>query len=160
MILRFHLLDSRHLRQYTGYKHSIIKKQQTCTEFSVSRLQTSNFDNHIINAEKSTPSIMKCRVIRMRIAGVTVPKAALQIQGEARGDLRIIDTGESGFNRIIKLAQLVRGMPGGESIETLYEPHILWMNEDRFVLTGFERQNRDGQVVDYAQSWLCKIGIE
>jgi hypothetical protein len=36
----------------------------------------------------------------------------------------------------------------------LYEPHLLWMNEDRFVLTGFEHLQHGDRAVDYAQSWL------
>jgi hypothetical protein len=94
----------------------------------------------------------------MRNAGVTLDKGALKNQGEARGDLSIIDTRENGLNRIVKLAQLVRCSPGEGTIETLYEPHLLWMNEDRFVLTGFERLKQQGKLVDYAQSWLCKVG--
>ncbi len=98
---------------------------------------------------------MKCRVIRMRNAGVTVPKEALQREPEYRGDLQVIDTRENGLNRILKLAcGLHCGGAGPGTIETLYEPHLLWMNEDRFVLTGFERRKLDGKLVDYAQSWL------
>ena len=101
---------------------------------------------------------MKCRVIRLRKAGVVIPKYDLRNQREARGDLRIIDTRETGFNRIVKLAQLIRESAHGDDTELLYEPHILWMNEDRFALTGFERIKRDNQLVDFAQSWLCKLG--
>jgi hypothetical protein len=96
----------------------------------------------------------------MRQSGVMIPKEALQREGEARGDLSIMDTRENGLNRVVKLAQLHRGGEGPGAVETLYEPHLLWMNEDRFVLTGFERKNQDGQLVDYAQSWLCKIGAD
>jgi hypothetical protein len=104
---------------------------------------------------------MQCRVIKMRIAGVTLEKGALKNQYETRGDLSIIDTRENGFNRILKLAKLVRGGADLSGyVETLYEPHILWINEDRFVLTGFERRQQDGKLVDYAQSWLCKVGID
>jgi len=103
---------------------------------------------------------MKCRVIKIRNAGVSLDKGALKNQYEDHGELSIVDTRENGFNRILKLAQLVGNGPGAKPVETLYEPHILWMNEDRFVLTGFERRKQDGKLVDYAQSWLCKIGAE
>lgn len=101
---------------------------------------------------------MKCRVIRLRKAGVVIPKYDLRNQLEARGDLRSIDTNETGFNRIVKLAQLIWTGSNGKEIELLYEPHILWMNDDRFTLTGFEQIKRENQVVDFAQSWLCKLG--
>jgi hypothetical protein len=93
----------------------------------------------------------------MRKRGVAIPKHDLPRQGEARGDLSILDTRENSQNRILKLAQCV-GSQGGT--DTLYEPHVVWMNEDRFVLTGFERVTVDGQAVDFAQSWLCKVELE
>jgi hypothetical protein len=45
-----------------------------------------------------------------------------------------------------------------ETIHVLYEPRLLWMNEDKFVLTGFERIGTGDNAADYAQSWLCKLG--
>jgi len=40
----------------------------------------------------------------------------------------------------------------------LLEPHILWANDGRFVLAGFERVRNDaGKMVEYAHSWLCAI---
>ena len=40
----------------------------------------------------------------------------------------------------------------------LVEPHIVWANDNRFTLTGFERSKNDaGESVDYAQSWLCTL---
>jgi hypothetical protein len=91
----------------------------------------------------------------MRNAGVPIPKYDLANQGEARGDLQIMDTRENSFNRVVKLARLVCLRGDQEYVQVLYEPHILWMNEDRFVLTGFERIGNGDKAVDYAQSWLC-----
>ena len=42
----------------------------------------------------------------------------------------------------------------------LYEVHILWMNEQRMALTGFERVQEGGKIVDYAQSWICLLGAD
>jgi hypothetical protein len=38
---------------------------------------------------------------------------------------------------------------------TLFEPQLLWMNEGRFVLAGFERVVRTEVEIDFVQSWLC-----
>lgn len=38
------------------------------------------------------------------------------------------------------------------------EAHLLWMNGDRFCLTSFERKQVDGNIVDFAQSWICALG--
>lgn len=40
----------------------------------------------------------------------------------------------------------------------LYDPHVIWINEERMVLAGFERVEQEGRIIDYAQSWLCLIG--
>jgi hypothetical protein len=81
-------------------------------------------------------------------------------QGQARGEFSIVDTRENSVNRIIKLARLVHRSGDDEHVDILYEPHILWMNEDRFVLTGFERVGQGKQAIDYAQSWLCILHAE
>lgn len=66
-----------------------------------------------------------------------------------RGDLVIMDVTDQGLRRPVKVARLSSSQ---QSME-LVEPHILWVNGDRFVLAGFERcRNEHGQQVDYAQS--------
>jgi hypothetical protein len=95
----------------------------------------------------------------MRKAGVAVPKYDLGNQGAARGELSIVDTRENRLNRIVKLARLVCSHGDMQHVYILYEPHLLWMNEDRFVLTGFERVGNGEGAVDFAQSWLCTIGL-
>ena len=84
---------------------------------------------------------MKCRIVKMRKAGVTLPKRDLINTGEAKGELSIINTHEQSFNRIVKIAQHQCGVAGYPHMLQLYEPQLLWMNEDRFVLTGFERDS-------------------
>jgi len=45
--------------------------------------------------------------------------------------------------------------PDGEGGCRLYDARLVWMNEDgRFMLTGFERCKRQGEEIEYAQSWL------
>jgi hypothetical protein len=103
---------------------------------------------------------MKCRVVKMRRLGNVIPKYDLPNQPELRGELTIVDTRENSLNWVVKRAQHVSRFGDHETVHLLYEPHILWMNEDRFVLTGFERVGVGADAVDYAQSWLCKLGAD
>ena len=99
---------------------------------------------------------MKCRVIRMRREGVAVPKYTLKDQVYWEGELAVMDVRDDGVNRIIKIARLNDHLYGNAGIKLLYEPHIVWMNEGRFTLQGFERVLKEGKTVEYAQSWLCQ----
>jgi len=101
--------------------------------------------------------IMRCRVIRMRQAGVAVPKYALKERASWAGELSILDMRDDGVNRVIKTARLVDESFADKRIQVLFEPHIVWMNEGRFTLQGFERVLQEGRVVEYAQSWLCTV---
>jgi hypothetical protein len=103
---------------------------------------------------------MKCRIIKMRKLGVVVPRRELPNQVESRGELTIADTRENSLNRVLKIARHVSRFGAHETIHLMYEPHLLWMSEDRFVLTGFERVGEGGNAADYAQSWLCKVASE
>jgi hypothetical protein len=101
---------------------------------------------------------MKCRVVKMRRLGVVIPKYDLPNQPELRGELAIVNSRENNLNRVVKLAQHVSRFGDHGTVHLLYEPPVLWMNEDRFVLTGFERVGESVNAVDYVQSWLCKLG--
>jgi hypothetical protein len=93
----------------------------------------------------------------MRNAGVAVPKYALREQIQWRGDLQIMDERDDSVRRQIKTARLVDHTYDTKHAQILYEVHILWMNECRFMLQGFERTLDDGKVTEYAQSWLCQV---
>lgn len=101
---------------------------------------------------------MKCRIVRMRRDGVVIPKRLLPEQPERRGELSVVETREQNLNRLVRLAKCLYGTPPREAEMVLYDPQLLWVNEDRLVITGFERVTKEGQEVDYAQSWLCKLG--
>lgn len=93
----------------------------------------------------------------MRVAGVAVPKYALKEQASWTGELSILDVRDDGVNRVIKTARLVDESFAPTKVHVLFEPHIVWMNDGRFTLQGFERLLEGGKVVEYAQSWLCSI---
>jgi len=98
---------------------------------------------------------VKTTIIEMRQAGVARPKGSLRGAWAHKGELEIVDTRENSYNRILKMAILRNDK--GESIKTLYNVSILWLTDDRLGLTGFERVLREGELVDYAQSWVCRI---
>ncbi len=100
---------------------------------------------------------MKCQIIRMRREGVALPKYAIKDAVRWRGELVIMDVRDEGVNRVIKTARLAEQSYEEKRVEILYEPHIVWMNEGRFTLQGFERVLKEGKIVEYAQSWLCQV---
>ena len=102
---------------------------------------------------------MDVNVIKMRKLGVAIERRMLadRYTVSHRGRLVIQDTTDQGLRRQVKIARLhLPGMP--EVRAELLDPHILWINDGRFVLAGFERvRSEDGTTVEYAQSWLCTL---
>jgi hypothetical protein len=100
---------------------------------------------------------MRVRLVEMRKAGVAVPRRMLSDRFTIvrRGSLVILDVTDQGLRRQVKVARLMDVLGG---MRELVDPHIIWANEDRFTLAGFERsKNERGESVDYAQSWLCTL---
>jgi hypothetical protein len=100
---------------------------------------------------------MKVSVIRTRICGVLLPKRAWSRESTYDGDLAIAITRDNRLNRLSKTARLLYDAERGRALE-LMDVSLEWVNEERLVLTGFEPHTENGQVVDYAQSWLCLVG--
>ena len=101
---------------------------------------------------------MQVRVVRMRNKGVEHDRRALRDLLGHRGMLVIMDVSDQGLRRPAKVARL---MQGADVRHELTDVHILWCNDGRFVLTGFERnKNEEGALVDHAQSWLCSLDFE
>jgi len=102
---------------------------------------------------------MKVHVIPMRSSGVEVPRRMLNDRYTIKhsGDLVMMEVTDQGLRRPVKVARLVTPHPNISPLE-LMDPHLLWINADRFVLAGFEsKRNASGERVDYAQSWLCAL---
>ena len=104
---------------------------------------------------------MQVKVVKMRVKGVALERRMLTDRYTLAhsGRLVILDTTDQGLRRPLKVARLhLPGMP--EVRAELLEPHILWVNDGRFVLAGFERvRNEAGETVEYAQSWLCALDL-
>lgn len=91
----------------------------------------------------------------MRKDGVDLPKWKLREFTPRPGQLQVMDVRDDGVGRSIKVARHTSGEGALRCQEVLYEPHLIWMSAGRFTLAGFERVQVDGQVVNFAQSWLC-----
>jgi hypothetical protein len=101
---------------------------------------------------------MQVRVVKMRDKGVEHDRRALRDLLGHRGVLIIMDVSDQGLRRPAKVARL---MQGNDIRHELTDVHIVWCNDGRFVLAGFERNvNGDGKSVDHAQSWLCSLEFE
>ena len=100
---------------------------------------------------------MKVSVIRTRVRGVLLPKGHWSRESTYDGDLAIAVTRDNRLNRLSKTARLLRDGDKLPALE-LMDVNLEWVNEERLVLTGFEPYTENGQVIDYAQSWLCLVG--
>lgn len=101
---------------------------------------------------------MQVKVVLMRDKGVELDRRVARDGIAHRGLLVIMDSTDQGLRRPAKVARLMQGM---EIRHELVDVHIVWCNEGRLTLSGFERQrNGDGRQVDYAQSWLCTMDSE
>ena len=75
------------------------------------------------------------------------------------GDLAIAITRDNQLNRLNKTARLLYDAEQGRARQ-LMDVNLEWVNVERLVLTGFEPHSENGQIVDYAQSWLCLVGTD
>lgn len=95
----------------------------------------------------------------MRRDGVAVERRMLNDRYTVKyyGWRVIMDVTDQGLRRPVKVARLKRPGINGHEIELL-DPHIVWTNEGKFTLAGFERvNNEEGKAVEFAQSWLCAL---
>ena len=104
---------------------------------------------------------MNIKVVKMRSAGVAVERRMLNDRYTVKhyGMLVIMDVTDQGLRRPVKVARLSQTGRPGPYLELL-DPHIVWANDGKFTLAGFERTtNPEGKVVEFAQSWLCAMDL-
>ncbi|MFC6519247.1 hypothetical protein ACFQAT_05090 [Undibacterium arcticum] len=99
-------------------------------------------------------------MVEMRKEGVEIPRRMLKDRStkQWKGTLAILDTTGQGLHRQVKIARHTYGEGLGQIVHEILDPHIVWANDEKFVLTGFERRRSGESLVDYAQSWLCIVG--
>jgi hypothetical protein len=96
---------------------------------------------------------MRVTMITTRLQGVARERGKLASSEAQDGDLEIVETRDGELKRFVKVARLTTLFNTYE----LVEAQIIWINEDKICLSGFERINRNGRLVDYAQSWVCAV---
>jgi len=91
----------------------------------------------------------------MRNKGAEVDRRALRDIAGMPGQLVILDITDQGKHRPTKVARLHQG----ELLRAeLRDVGVVWLNEGRMTLTGYEQINDDdGQMVEYRQSWLITL---
>jgi hypothetical protein len=96
---------------------------------------------------------MKIRLIKMRRLGVELDRRLIKETFGHRGQLVVQDVTDQGLRRPCKIARFLQG----DSIRSeLKDVHLVWANGGRMTLSGYERVKNDvGELVDYAQAWLC-----
>ena len=100
---------------------------------------------------------MRVKLVKLRHLGIEIDRRIIRETTGHRGLLVILDVTDQGLRRPAKVARLMQD----DSIRAeLCDVRIVWANDGRMTLTGFERQrNEAGQTVEYAQSWLCMLDL-
>jgi hypothetical protein len=77
-------------------------------------------------------------IILMRFQGVAVRSIDMPSRTQYTDEMEITETREQRLSRVIRIARLnpIESQPSFNPLE-LWEPHVLWMHEQRFVLTPF-----------------------
>lgn len=96
--------------------------------------------------------------MKIREAGVQVPKGEIKHQIIYTGDLEVVDTLENGYNRVVKVAKFTTDGMG--YVMQLFDAELVWMNGDKFTLKGIEKVKSERGQIEYAQSWWIRLGLE
>ena len=98
---------------------------------------------------------MQVRIVKMRSKGAEIDRRLLREVAGTPGQLVILDVTDQGKHRPTKVARLQQG----EMLRAeLRDVQLVWLNDGRMTLTGYEQATNDtGQVVEYRQSWLVTL---
>jgi len=95
---------------------------------------------------------MKCYKVNMRFQGVKIPKSRWfdRFSGIYQGELELRETTDMQLHRLSRIAKFTCG----NIVDRLFDAQILWIEDDRMMLTGFDALG----TTHYAQSWLILMG--
>lgn len=98
---------------------------------------------------------MRVAITKMRENGIPLSKSRLSdsIRAPAEGELSLRETTDGQLHRMCLTAKLDCGVYS----YYLLDARILWIEGNRFSLTGFERRNTEMGVAEYAQTWLVTM---
>ncbi|MBB3221692.1 hypothetical protein [Pseudoduganella umbonata] len=96
----------------------------------------------------------------MRDKGVVLPRRVLHDRYAVKhwGSLTIADISVPALRRVVKIARLA--LDTGDRVLELHDSQISWVTDQNFELRGFEMRDVDGELVHYAQGWLCTIELD
>lgn len=100
---------------------------------------------------------MKVHMIKMRKRGIDLPKSVVfdRYNQPKWGELTIAESNDQGLHRMCMRAHF---QPDKSILnEVLLDCRILWMHENRMMVTGFETCTTHEGIANYAQSWLCML---
>ena len=105
-------------------------------------------------------SSMQCQVVLLRRDGVRLKRAEW---GEAlHGHLEVRDwPSGSSFKRPVRIAELWSGpvdYPRTHLTVPIFDPVLLRLRNDSFILSGTELQTHEGRTAEHVQMWLCLLG--
>jgi len=97
-------------------------------------------------------------VRRLRAEGWVLPKFRLAMGHGERGILRVRQEDVPTLNRHCLVARLYDTDNGSEiaDLPPLHDAALLHLSPEEMVLSGFERIESVGRVIDFAQSWRIK----
>ena len=103
---------------------------------------------------------MRIKMVRMREKGVELSRRELHDRYAVKhwGNLTIEDVEVPVLRRAVTMASLA--LDTGYRVLELLDSQISWVNEQNFALRGFEMRDVDGQLVHYAQVWLCAVELD
>lgn len=99
--------------------------------------------------------LYQVRCLRKR--GIEVPRHGLEDLPAPTGRLLVAQSRKRMLGRTIRLARLVDIEGPTDLLPPLLDARLIWLEDNRLTLSGFERLSVGGRNTDFAQSWLATI---
>lgn len=100
---------------------------------------------------------MRVFVTKMRENGIKLSRSRLadSTRPPAEGELSLRETTDEQLHRMAATARLDCGVYS----YYLLDARILWIEGNRFALTGFERRKTEQGEAEFAQSWVVELAL-
>jgi len=95
-------------------------------------------------------------VVRVKELGRVVPRHLVGRLRVVRGEFHLADERVADLGRFSRLATLQVVGQGAQSL-ALYDAALMRADTTRLVLSGFEREWVDAQLVDFSQTWVMEL---
>ena len=101
-----------------------------------------------------------CAVTELRRSGLRLKKS--EVAPPTRGNLLMSERaqGNSSFKRAVRVVELWSEYAGNtwrrQEIHPLFEPQLVFMDAQSFVICGTQLETTDGRISEHTQVWLCR----